>query len=333
MGLEAEVRALREQRIRNGNDPVQDELQGITKKRVAEVLRQIARESDDQVDVVFALLDDVTSSWFTKLEPTHNFKDAATTAHIGCHVGILQRNGARLDREGRDYWIKPMREIGAIEKCFVRVENKDVIAGHPIAKSSNCSYRLANDFVEILKNSDEGWQQRLEDWISEDATRQRLALQVETEKLSKTLVNTKHSNLIRLSCDIYAREFLVGYEVIYVDDGDGDRITVEQRATLDAAGVRIEIGDAMPDVLLWNGEEDSLWVVEAVVSDGEVDNQKIEALRKFSERYGKQSIGFTTTYLDWKSFGNRQGSVKNLAGDSYVWIAEDASRQLFVEHM
>lgn len=33
------------------------------------------------------------------------------------YIGILQRGGyTKLDREGRDYWLKPLWEIGALEK-------------------------------------------------------------------------------------------------------------------------------------------------------------------------------------------------------------------------
>jgi len=136
--------------------------------------------------------------------------------------------------------------------------------------------------------------------------------------------------LITMSCDIYAREFLPTYEVVYVDDGDGDRITDEQRLALDEAGLEIKLHDAMPDVLLWDREQDALWVIEAVTSDGEVDNQKVRAMEEFCERHKKTSIGFTTTYLDWKSFGRRQSAVKNLAEETYVWVAEDAGKQLLV---
>ena len=48
------------------------------------------------------------------------------------------------------------------------------------------------------------------------------------------------------------------------------------------AGLTIALGDSMPDVLLWNKESDSLWVIEAVCSDGEVDQHKVENVRKFN---------------------------------------------------
>jgi hypothetical protein len=39
-------------------------LQGITKERVTEVLQALDRASRDQIDTVFALLDDLNPNWF-----------------------------------------------------------------------------------------------------------------------------------------------------------------------------------------------------------------------------------------------------------------------------
>src|SRR3954470_14013525 len=82
------------------------QLQGVTKQRIAEILQEVDRASKDQIDAVFALLDDQTPSWFggaarNKLK----FCDGASTAQIAYHIGVLQRNRGKLDREGRDYWL------------------------------------------------------------------------------------------------------------------------------------------------------------------------------------------------------------------------------------
>jgi len=58
----------------------------------------------------------------------------------------------------------------------------------------------------------------------------------------------------------YAPRFLEGYEVLYVDDSDGDRISDEERAKMRAAGAELTLADPMPDVLLWHPETDWLWV-------------------------------------------------------------------------
>jgi hypothetical protein len=68
-------------------------LQGVTKERITEVLQALDRASKDQIDTVFALLDDVNPNWFVEAaEKGLKFCHGASTAHIACHVGVLQRN-------------------------------------------------------------------------------------------------------------------------------------------------------------------------------------------------------------------------------------------------
>lgn len=306
--------------------PLPDSLQGVTKARIRAVLKTIDRESDDIVDAVFALLDDITPSLFSHARAGARFCDGASTQHIAAHVGTLQRAGQRLDREGRDYWIKPLRELGAIEPVYLQPETGAFILGHPIAKSPNSAYRLASDFCGILAASELEWPQRLREWIQEDRVRGRLELQAQMAELAKKAVDTKHSDLIHACQTVYAAIFLPDYVVIYVDDGDGDRITEVQRQILAAAGIELTLGDAMPDILLWNRSGDRLWVIEAVTSDGEVDLHKLGQMTALAIRTGKAGIQFTTAYQTWKAAAARQARHKNLPPGTYLWIMEDPAK-------
>jgi len=311
VGIEDDAIARRKEAQEKGAKIVPDCYQGVTKQRVSDVLAVIDRCTDNMIDVVFSLLCD-EPSWYKKAAKNgYRFCDGASVAHIGTHVGILQRGGnLKLDREGRDYWLKPLWEIGAIEKVYL--DSKDGIfrPGHPIAKSSNSAYRLATDFMVILQAPDNQWKELAQGWVQIDMQRERLALQAAQALATANTVESAHSRLIKASYEIYATRFLPGYEVIYIDDGDGDRITSEQQNVLTDAGVTIAIHDSMPDILLLNRKNNSLWVIEAVTSDGEVDIHKIESMRAFALRNGKADIGFTTTYPTWKKAAERQSLLK-----------------------
>lgn len=326
MGLIDEVQKMRNDATAKGKAPVADTYQGVSKDRIRAVLRLLEREKDDTVDVVFALLDDEHRSWFSKARDGTKFCDGATTAHVGCHVGILQRGRNKLDREGRDYWIKPLRDIGAIEAVYLDPATRTFLPGHPKAKSGNSAYRLSADFVGLLQSADENLDANLRAWIDEESLRDRLAFQAEQAEAARKLVVNDHVDLIRACRDHYAPRFLPGFEVLYVDDADGDRITDADRVALARAGLALELGDAMPDVLLWNPTTDALWIIEAVTSDGEVDQHKVSQLRAFAERHEKASIGFTTAYPSWKVAAQRQGTHKNIPAGTYVWIRDDAAK-------
>jgi hypothetical protein len=330
MALHDDVAKMRAERLKKTGVAVPNALQGVTKAKIKAVLGKLALgDNADLIDGVFALLDNETDSWFTKSPKGTKFSDGATTAHLACHVGILQRGGGKLDREGRDYWIKPLRELGGIEP--VTLNDGAFIAGHPIAKSPNSAYRLPEDFKAILQADDDTWPKLLAKWADKDAARKRREFQAEMEAASRQLVDTGHSDLIKASVDHYAPRFLKGYEVIYVDDGDGDRITDEDRKRLASAGIELKLGDAMPDVLLWNPKTDRLWVIEAVTSDGEVDLHKVTQLQAMAKRCGKAGVDFTTAYSTWKEAATRQSAHQNIAVSTYIWIQADPAKHFRAE--
>lgn len=329
MALHDRIQELRDLATRDGRPAVQNVLRGVTKDRIAEVLARIDRNHPDMVDAVFALLDD-QPTWFSKAPVGARFCDGASTAHVACHVGILQRGRGKLDREGRDYWLKPLWEIGAIEKVFLDKDTRTIVAGHPVAKSQNSAYRLADSFVEILAAPADRWPAMLDTWVSADAVRGRLELQARLAHEAANAVGSKHQRLINNIVEVYAPRFLPGFEVLYVDDSDGDRISDEEKERLLDAGIVLQLGDAVPDVLLWHRERNELWVVEAVTSDGEVDLHKINQMQALAKRTGKAEVGFTTVYPTWSVAAARQGRYKNIPPETYIWIAEDPSKQLKV---
>ncbi|MEA3412834.1 MAG: BsuBI/PstI family type II restriction endonuclease [Pseudomonadota bacterium] len=331
MALEERIQKLRDDALAGGKKPVADVYQGVGKERIIEVLKAIDRHADDLVDAVFALLDNAHASWFTKAPAGIRFCDGASTAHIACHVGILQRGQRKLDREGRDYWLKPFWELGGMEKVYFDSRTRAFIPGHPVAKSPNSAYRLAGDFKAILTAPEKKWRAMLREWINEDKVRQRLDLQARLAELSRAQVDTKHSDLIQASCEYYAPHFLTGYEVLYIDEADGDRVSEPDRDNFYRAGIDIGLEDSMPDVLLWNPQTDHLWVIEAVTSDGEVDHHKVNNLTALARRCGKSGVGFTTTYQTWSVAARRQGKYKNIAPGTYIWIQEDPSKHYLAE--
>ncbi len=323
--LHDEVAVLRQKRLDAGKSAVPDSFQGVSKARVKQVLDGLALgDKPDLVDAVFALLDNETDSWFGAAPKGTKFGDGASTAHIGCHVGILQRGRSKLDREGRDYWIKPMQELGGIES--VTLIDSVFVAGHPRAKSGNSAYRLNSDFKKILQAKDSQWEKELAAWSSQDAVRQRRAYQAEVQEEARKQIDSSHSQLIKAAVTHYAEKFLPGYDVVYIDDGDSS--TYKEK--LAQVGISLTLADANPDVLLWNKRTDSLWVIEAVTSDGEADFHKVQQLKQLAERSGKKAIGFTTVYRNWKDAAARQEPNKNLAVNTYMWVQSDPAKQFLV---
>lgn len=154
-------------------------------------------------------------------------------------------------------------------------------------------------------------------------------------RLSQNNINAQgisaHKQLILDSINVYATQFLPGYVPVFTDCEDGDRVTDEERAALDSAGIVFgQLTDVWPDAILYNESENSLWFIEAVTSDGEVDNHKYEGLLRICENSGKIFAGCTTTYETWKKLASRQQSENNLSVNSYVWIRETPDKHFKV---
>jgi len=333
MSLESQLRELREERLKYRAQPIPDSFQGITKAKISRVLRKIDRETDDMVDAVFALLDNEMNSLFSNAPEGTKFNEGATTAHIGSHIGILQRGANKLDREGRDYWIKPLRELGAIEAIYFDPETLDFLPGHPVPKSPNSGYRLSDELIRILQADEDNWQSLLDEWIKDDNVRRRAKLQAEAERDSRRKVDTAHRDLVVSCRQLYVPNFLPEYQILFEDVEDGTRVTSEEEAALINAGIPLSLADAMPDILLWHPSKDALWVIEAVTSDGEVDQHKINQIARLARQSGKISVGFTTAYDTWKDAARRQGQYKNIAPGTYIWIREDPSKHFHVVEM
>lgn len=331
MQLTEKILRLREQSLDRGEKPVPERLQGVKKARIASVLDALDLNTVDRVDVVFALLDDRFPSWFTTLAGKQTFAQGASIAHLACHVGILQRGKSKLDREGRDYWIKPLREIGAIEAIYLDADTKSFVPGHPKAKSPNSAYRLDAGFVEILRAPETKWRSKLAKWSSEDVKRERLRFRAVEAEATRAATDTAHADLIRACCEVYAPKFLPGFEVLFVDDSDGDRVSEAEREAMYGSGLDLSLGDAMPDVLLWSRKTDAVWIIEAVTSDGEVDQHKVDRVLAWAKRHGKSTVGFTTAYPTWKVAAQRQGRHKNIAPGTHIWLREDAAKHFRAE--
>jgi hypothetical protein len=319
-------------RLRRKKVKLSQQYRGVSRDQVKTVLERIDCLTPDMMDCVWCLLNNVFPSLFSNaagLKISHG----AAVAHIAGYVGILLRGKKELDREGRDYWLKPLREWGAIEPVTFDSKQHRFIEGHIKPKSPNSAYRLEDSFLNLLKAAHTAdFAKSCERWVSKEEKRGRLRVLLESQSLAaKDSGGSQHERLIRQSISIYAKNFLPGYSVLYEDYSDGARISGDDQARLKAAGVDITLGDVWPDVTLHNPMNNSLWFIEAVTTDGEVDGQKWEGLRKICSKSAKQLAGATTTYPDWKKFASRQRANKNLHVGSRVWVSEDPTKEFVVK--
>lgn len=299
----------------------EESYQGVTIEDIENVLKKLNQYSSDKRDAIWCLLNTTFPSPFSNAT-NYSIADGASIAQIGCYVGILMRHSGKLDREGRDYWVKPLiDEIAAIER--VTFSDGIFVPGHLKAKSPYSAYRLTDAFKQLLFSlGNENFEEKLNEYIGN--VDQRLKVFADLENAARETVGMSgHKRLIQDSITVYAQTFLPGYIPLFTDSADGDRVTAEERTALDQYGIVFgSIDDVWPDAILYHPDEQKLWFIEAVTSDGEADIHKVEGLKTICSNSGKIYGGTTTTYETWKCLASRQQSENNLAPDTYVWIRE-----------
>lgn len=316
------------ERLVNEGYVLKDEYQGVSLDDITIVLSKLNQFSDDKRDVVWCLLNDEFPSLFANATE-FTISDGASIAHLGGYVGILKRHAKRLDREGRDYWVKPLLDIAAVEP--ITLKDGVFVEGHIKAKSPNSAYRLSACFSNLLKAvRTDDFNATFNQYVA--SVDDRLAVFSQLKSASRAAQgDSAHKQLIELSISVYAQTYLPGYIPVFTDYADGDRVTPEERQTLDQYGIVFgTIHDVWPDAILINPDTNTLWFIEAVTSDGEADQHKVDGLKAICANSGKNYGGVTTTYETFKRFAARQQSENNLARDTYVWIKECPDKQFQV---
>lgn len=316
-------------RIREEGYQPKESYQRIDMNIVKIVLQKLDRYSNDILDVIYCLSNNELPSLFSKISNTHKICSGASVAHIGSYIGILLRGKNKLDREGRDYWIKPLVDIGILDPVTLLPDNT-FVPTHIKAKSPNSAYVINPSFITLIQNINaDNIDSMIENWLKSADERKRIFVTLEKNKAPMS--DNSHKTLINDSVDIYAKNYLPGYICIFKDADNGDRITDNEKKLLDECGIVFgKLDDVWPDAILYNQQTNSLWFIEAVTSDGEVDNHKLKGFQRICDNSNKVFGGCTTTYFTLKRFYERQSSQNNLAQGSYVWIKELSEKHIYI---
>lgn len=268
--------------------------------------------------VMMLLVDEGRGMWGRETK----FSEGARVHQFELRLPEVMTKAPR-DREIiRDYLIRPLRGIGAVE-C-VTYTQVGFIEGHHPAKNSNCAYRITADAWYLLHLPEAEYRAAMDGWIAASRTRKVTAIKMPASDLAKASTpKSKHSNLIVASSKLMTTYHLPGFRLVHIDDGDGDRVTPAQEQALKVIGLDLTLDDAYPDAILFDDENNAIWFVEAVTSDGEVDEVKHRQFATMCARWGKVYAGATTVYETYEVMTRRRAKGARLAMDTTVLVAEE----------
>lgn len=313
------------------------------KRRLGELLTALklddGQNGERRLAIMLALTDYETPNPFSLLQKAGlPFAAGAGTAQLFAygveHLG-LHAPGGKVDREARDYVFPVLIEVGLLERAMVYSKAEFKASGEPIfygahlkPKSPNSAYVLAEDVERLVMLTPEAeWPEARDEWLADDEHRRvHLRRATATRAVQAAPTTNKHSTLIKECAEALLDSVAADYELGFIDDADGDRLRGEWREILEPLGLIPDLASRWADAMLINESARKLWIVDAVTSDGEVDEVRAADFRKWASERGWSIAGMTTAYETWSRAAARQGAHFNLALGSTIWIAEDGGK-------
>jgi len=291
--------------------------------RAKTVLLALGLDDPRQLECVMVLMDDMTPSPFTALASAGlKFSSGATTRQIFDEISLRLRLRS-IDREMRDYIQLPLREVGILRKGYADSTSGSVILDRWVPKSSSNVYVVDPDFRGMLElKSDTESSEALDAWIRNRDERVARIHSAEARSASGDV-----TRLVPATLEMYCPWYLPDYEVVFVDDSDGQRIAAKWREGVDRLGLPLDLESRWPDIVLNMPGTNRCWIVDCVETDGEVDPVR---RKEIAEHFAERSLvldGFTTVYRTMRRFTERQQVMDNIAPYTFVWVMETGGAQ------
>ena len=201
-------------------------------QRITELLEQLASYDDLRAACLLGLMDDQTPHPVARLAQAGlKLNAGATTRQLFDYACPRLGRTRRFDRELRDAVWPRLRELGIVQRAYVLTNAEAQAAGKQIeygrhkAKSPNNSYALTDEAMTLLvETNDADWTAALEALVTGDADRRLRVLQATT---SVAAAANDHAELIQTAAKALQESVLADYELVFVDDADGERIKDE----------------------------------------------------------------------------------------------------------
>lgn len=126
----------------------------------------------------------------------------------------------------------------------------------------------------------------------------------------------KHNELQKAIIEEFAPRFAPNSECLYVGDTT-EKDLVKNVEKLKQLGFEITLHDKMPDVVLYNEDNDWIYFIESVTSVGPMDPKRILEISEMTKNVKSGKV-FVTAFLDFSTY---KKFAESLAWETEVWIA------------
>ena len=243
----------------------------------------------------------------------------ATNEWLGIH-GILEFIHDKYKKKYAENTRETIRKDGLHH--FVNAALVERYA--PATNSPKYSYRLTNEFLEVVRNINvsrkafntfkQNHQSLIEIYASKKEM-EKMPVKINGEDF--TFSAGEHNQLQKAIIEEFASRFAKNSECLYVGDTT-QKDLVKKVERLEELGFIITLHDKMPDVVLYRSDKDWIYFIEAFTSRGPMDPKRILEISEMTKNVKSGKI-FVTAFLDFKTYKSHS---QELAWETEVWIAE-----------
>lgn len=123
----------------------------------------------------------------------------------------------------------------------------------------------------------------------------------------------------------------LGTPVVLAISQPGDKLFVMDKAKMAKVGITINVNQVLPDALIADvsTEPVSLWIIEAVATDGEINDDRKAILTEWaSEVYIKaEQLQFLSAFAS-RNASPAKRRLKDIASGTYCWFLDDPDHEL-----
>lgn len=202
----------------------------------------------------------------------------------------------------------------------------------PTNSGKNC-YALTDDVVVVLKSyGTKEFKDKTTEFIAEQGSLQAIYSKRRQAKIvpltlpsgqTVALSPGKHNELQVAIVEELGPRFAEGTQVLYVGDTAKKHLVFE-KSTLDKLSFPITEHDKLPDIVLYHGKKNWLFLIEAVTSHGPVNAKRYEEIEASLQGCTADRIYITAflTRADFRKF------AAEIAWETEVWIKENPGHMI-----
>lgn len=192
--------------------------------------------------------------------------------------------------------------------------------------SPNYKYRITKETLDLIKQyGSNNWCIELAKYLSKHNTlisiyenKRKLTKMPITINGNEILFSTgKHNELQKAIIEEFAPRFAPNSIVLYVGDTK-DKDIYKDKVILKTLNIDIGDHEKLPDVVLYQKDNNWIYFIEAVTSVGPISPKRMYEIAQITEKCNCGKI-YVTAFIDMKTF---KKFAEDLAWETEVWLSE-----------